>query len=115
VKKILQVNFKHDKSNPKFPETMRAIMASVPRFAPGAEFKGLIWKIWARNEAEDSAAGIYLFEDDASVEAYLKGELFSGFRLMPGIVGIETKVFDVMLEPTKVSHGPVDVEALARK
>jgi hypothetical protein len=33
---------------------------------------------------------------------------------MPGIVGIETKVFDLLPEPTKVSHGQVDFEVLVR-
>jgi len=36
-----------------------------------AQEPGLIWKIWTENPDSHEAGGIYLFEDQASAEAYL--------------------------------------------
>ena len=82
MKKILQVNFKLGRSDPKLTETVKALRAA-PRFAPGVEIKGLLWKIWMRNEVENLDGGIYLSEDEASVEAYLRRQIFSGLKRMP--------------------------------
>lgn len=70
--------------------------------------KGLLWKVWLMNEAERSAGGIYLFKDDASVEAYLKGEIVAGVKSNPTVSDIEAKVFDILPEHTKITRGPVD-------
>ena len=70
--------------------------------------RGIIWKVWIVNEAEKIAGGIYLFEDEASVEAYLNGPIIAAMRSMPVISDFEAKIFDVIPEPTKITHGPVD-------
>jgi hypothetical protein len=68
----------------------------------------LLWKVWLFNEAEKSAGRIYLFKDDASVQAYLKGELIAGTKSNPAFSDFEAKVFDIVLEPTKITRGPID-------
>jgi len=105
MKKILQINFKF-----KAPrsELEKAFLKVAPRFGPGGDVKGLQWKIWLVNEAEKSAGGIYLFKDDASVEAFLKGELLAGLKSNPALSDIEAKVFDILPEHTKITRGPVD-------
>jgi hypothetical protein len=60
------------------------------------------------NEAEKSAGGIYLFEDDASVETYLKGEIVAGLKSNSAISNIEAKVFDILPEHTKITRGPCE-------
>jgi hypothetical protein len=60
------------------------------------------------NESEKSAGGIYLFKDDASVEAYLKGEIVAGLKSNPAISNIEAKVFDILPEHTKITRGPCE-------
>jgi hypothetical protein len=62
------------------------------------------------NEAEKSAGGIYLFEDDASVQAYVNGEISVAFRKCPvcSAYDIEAKVWDMLPEHTKITRGPVD-------
>jgi hypothetical protein len=50
-------------------------------FGPLAEtiaaVPGMRWKIRSLNEAESEFAGIYLFDDAESVQAYLEGEIIS--------------------------------------
>ncbi len=109
MKKILQVNFKFKVTNrAQFTELGKAFLKDAPRFGPGGDVKGLLWKIWLVNEAEKSAGGIYLFKDDASVEAFLKGEIVAGLKKHPALSDIEAKVFDILPEHTKITRGPVD-------
>ena len=105
MKKILQINFKFKVTRPQIEQ---AFMQLAPRFGPSGDVKGLLWKVWMMNEAEKSSGGIYLFEDEASVEAYLKGDIASGMKSNPAVSDIEVKVFDILPEPTKISRGPVD-------
>lgn len=105
MKKILQINFKF--KIPR-PELEKAFLQLAPRFGPSGDVKGLLWKIWLVNEAEKSAGGIYLFKDDASVDAYLKGEIVAGLKGNPAASDVEVKVFDILPEHTKISRGPVD-------
>lgn len=99
--KILQVNFKTKRTKPELEQAFMQAAQLV------ANFKGLLWKVWIVNEAEKSAGGIYLFEDDASVEAYLKGKIVSRVKSSPATSDYEAKVFDVVPEPTKVTRGPL--------
>jgi hypothetical protein len=105
MKKILQINFKF-----KAPrsELEKAFLQVAPKFGPGGDVKGLLWKIWLMNEAKKSAGGIYLFKDDASVEAYLKGEIVAGLKNNPALSNIEAKVFDILPEHTKITRGPCE-------
>jgi hypothetical protein len=54
---------------------------------------GLRWKIWTENAETGESGGIYLFEDEASLDAYLKmhTERLKSF----GINNINAKKFDV--------------------
>jgi hypothetical protein len=102
--KVLQVKFKF-----KIPRSdlEKEFIKVAPKFGPDGEVKGLLWKIWLVNEAERLFSGIYLFKDESSVEAYLKGDIFTELKGLPIISDIETKVFDIMLEPTKITRGPI--------
>jgi hypothetical protein len=60
------------------------------------------------NEAEKTAGGIYLFKDDASVQAYLKGPIVAAVSKNPAFSSVEAKVFDVLEKHSKITRGPVD-------
>jgi len=105
MKKILQINFKFKIQR---SELEKAFLQVAPRLGPSGDVKGLLWKIWLVNEAEKSAGGIYLFKDDASVEAFLKGEIVAGLKSNPALSNIEAKAFDILPEHTKITRGPVD-------
>ena len=102
MKTILQLNLKFKVTRPELEK------AFLELAQPIADVKGLLWKVWLMNEAEKSAGGIYLFEDDASVKAYLKGEIVAGIMSHPALSDIEAKVFDILPEHTKITRGPVD-------
>jgi len=101
-KKILQINFKF-----KVPRTDYE-QATFDQFAkPIADVKGLLWKVWIMNENKKEAGGIYLFNDEASLKAYLEGNIVAEIKKHPALSDIEAKIFDVMDKHSKVTHGPV--------
>jgi len=65
AEKILQLNFKFSVSKAEYDQAAAAL---ANKFAAVA---GLRWKIWLMNEKENEAGGIYLFDDESSLLAYL--------------------------------------------
>jgi len=104
MKKILQISWKVKVT--KFPPIDKIDQSQLQAAKSIANVKGVLWKIWMTNEAEKSAGGIYLFEDDASLQAYLKGEVIA--RMKSNLSDFEAKVFDILPESTKITRGPVD-------
>ncbi len=102
-KKILQINFKFKVPRSDYEK------ATFDQFAkPIANVKGLLWKVWIMNENKKEAGGIYLFNDESSVKAYLEGNIVAELKKHPALSDIEAKVFDVMDKHSKITHGPVD-------
>ena len=99
--KLLQINFKL--SAPALEGE-----AARTRAKEIANLNGLVWKIYIKNDAEHLSGGIYLFEDEASAQAYLNGPIIASLKSMPVVSGFEAKIFDVNSELTKITRGPVD-------
>jgi hypothetical protein len=100
-KKILQLNFKFSVSSAEYEQ---AVSPLADQFAA---VEGLIWKVWIMNEAESEAGGIYLFNNESSLKAYLDGPLAGQVKSHPAISDMSAKVFDVMDKVTAITRGPV--------
>ncbi len=99
--KILQLNFKFNVPKADYEAAVSPLaenFAAVP---------GLRWKIWLMNEAENEAGGIYLFNDESSLQAYLDGPLAAGVKSHPALSDMSAKVFDSMDELTATTRGPI--------
>ena len=105
--KILQINFKFSVPREAYEQTV-APMASEFAAVPGCR-----WKIWLMNEAESEAGGIYLFDGDASLKAYLASPLVAQVTSHPALSDFSVKQFEVMEGVTKVTRGPVEMAAAA--
>ena len=99
--KILQVNFKLNVSSTDYEQAASQLASEF------AAVPGLRWKIWTINEAEREAGGIYLFEDEASIKAYLEGPLAAQVTNHPAFSDFSVKQFDVMDDMTAITRGPV--------
>src|SRR5512141_3430119 len=99
--KLLQVNMKFSVSRAEL-ET-----AWLPAAQPIADTPGLRWKVWLMNEADHEAGGIYLFDDEASLQAFLDGPIVAAVKNNPAISNISAKTFDVMDALTAGTRGPV--------
>jgi len=100
-KKILQIN---SRSNIPAADLVKEFAGAA---VPISMVAGLEWKIFAMNEERSEAAGIYLFTDEESLQAYVDGPIMAAMRSKPAFSDITTKVFDVAEQPTLVTRGPI--------
>ena len=68
-----------------------------------AEVPGLVCKVWTENREAGEAGGIYLFEDEASLDAYL-GPKLERMRAF-GIENIRARKFDINEPLTRITRG----------
>ncbi len=100
--RIMQLNFKFSVSGSEYEQAVSPLAAQFAAVA------GLRWKIWMINEAKREAGGIYLFDDEASVKAFLDGPLAAKVTSHPALSDFSVKRFDVMENLTAVTRGPVE-------
>jgi len=100
MSKLIQIDFPYD--GPYGQEMADAFHDLAESIA--AE-PGFIWKIWTENPERGEAGGIYLFEDQASADAYLT---LQTARLESfGIKNITAKIFDVNEQLNAVTKAPM--------
>jgi len=99
---LVQFDFKYD--GPFGGEMARAFSDLAVSIT---EEPGFLWKIWTENQATHEAGGIYLFKDEAAARAYVKKhtERLASF----GIAGVNAKVFNVNVDLTRITRGPLPV------
>ncbi len=98
---IVQINFKFDLSRSEYEQAADQLAGFF------AEVSGLRWKVWIMNEAEFEAGGIYLFEDEDSMQGFLTGPLAAQVQGHPALRDFSVKTFEVMEGPTATTRGPV--------
>ncbi len=100
--RIMQLNFKFSVSGSEYEQ------AVAPLASQFAAVAGLRWKIWMINEAETEAGGIYMFDDEASLNAFLEGPLAAQVTGHPALSDFSVKQFDVMEDVSAITRGPVE-------
>ena len=94
---LLQVDFTHQGP---FGEEMAQQLAGLA--ASINQEPGFIWKIWTENAAEQLGGGIYLFESEASAQAYLT--MHTARLTAMGITGIRGRLFAVNTALSAINH-----------
>jgi len=98
VMRLLQMDFSYNgPGKEEMNRTLQNLAKSI------AEYPGVIWKIWTVNEKTHEGGGIYLFEDEASLQSYVEmhTERLKGF----GVTTVNAKVFEIPETLTKISRG----------
>ena len=103
--KILQINYRFNVSPGVHGETVSTVAEPI------AAAPGLRWKIWLVNADEQTAGGIYLFDDEDAVETFLASDLVGNVLAHPALSDFEVKQFDVNEELTAITRGPLSVHA----
>lgn len=96
---ILQVNFNLDAPAAEYQKVADSVAHAF------LDVPGLRWKIWLLNPAAQEAGGIYLFDSQASLDAYRNGPLVAQLRGLPFLRNISMKQFEVMPEVTALTRG----------
>ncbi len=99
--RIMQLNFKYSVTGAEYEQAVSPLASQF------AALDGLRWKIWFINEAEGEAGGIYYFDDEASVNAFLAGPLAAQVTGHPALSDFSVKQFDVMENVTAITRGPI--------
>ncbi|WP_299789081.1 monooxygenase [uncultured Shewanella sp.] len=99
MQKLLQVDFGF---KGPFGEEMATMLKGLAE-SINAE-PGMIWKIWTENESQQLGGGVYLFEDEASAQAYL--EMHTARLNEMGISNVRGVIFDINQTLSKINHGP---------
>jgi hypothetical protein len=100
---ILQINFELNVPAAEYQKMADSIAHAF------VDVPGLRWKIWILNAAAQEAGGIYLFDSQPSLDAYVNGPLVAQLRGLTSIRNISMKKFEVIPEATALTRGPVDV------
>jgi len=99
--RVLQINFKFSAPGEDLKKTFTHVVDEI------AAVSGLRWKIWIMNEQTQEAGGLYLFDNQESVAAYLEGPLIAGLKDNPALSEISFKQFNVVKHLTAITRGPV--------
>ena len=98
---ILQINFKLNVSPAEYRKVCESVAQKI------TDVPGLVWKVWLLNEQDSEAGGIYLFQDEQSLAAYLSGPIVAQMKSLPHLREISAKRFETIPEVTAVTRGPV--------
>ncbi|MCB0055485.1 MAG: YdhR family protein [Caldilineaceae bacterium] len=101
TQQILQINFKFHLAGDAYRE------AVAPVAEPIAAVPGLYDPVGGLDEADQEAGGIYLFEDDASLAAYLDGEIVAAIVGTPIFSDFDVKQFAVMSDVSEITRAPL--------
>jgi hypothetical protein len=104
---ILQLNFKFNVPRVEYEAAVGPLADDF------AQVPGLQWKVWLMNEADHEAGGIYLFDDETSLNAYLDSTLAGAVKAHPALSDMTAKKFDVMDDLTAITRGPVGIAGAA--
>ena len=102
---MLQLNFNFSVSKEEYEQ---AVSPLADKFA---NVPGLKWKIWILNTEKSEAGGIYLFENQASLDEFLAGPLAKTVTSHPALSDFSVKQFGIMKDITKVTRGPIKLSS----
>lgn len=98
---ILQINFKYGVSAADYQQAVSPLAGAI------AAVPGLRWKIWIINKVESEAGGIFLFDDEASLQAFLEGSVAAQVTTHPALSDFSVKAFGIMEDETGITRGPI--------
>lgn len=104
---ILQVNFTFHVSRNEYEDTV------APLADDFAKVPGCQWKIWLMNEKNKEAGGLYLFDDEKSLEQFKASPLVASVVSHPALSDFNMKQFDVLENVSAVTHAPLSMAAEA--
>jgi len=99
--KILQINMNFRGARADLEE------AWLPGAEPISQVPGLRWKVWLVDEERHEAGGIYLFDSQSALQAFLNGPIAAQLSQDPTLSNISVKQFDVMERHTATTRGPI--------
>jgi hypothetical protein len=98
--RVLSIEFTLRMTTQQYKELGETVAADIARVPPG-----LLRKTWIWNQEQQEAGGLYLFEDQQSLERYLNGPIVAQLREMKQVDNLRARQFDVLEEATMITRG----------
>jgi len=98
---ILQINLTYEGAQAEL-ET-----AFAPAAGAIAAFPGLTWKIWIINDETKTAGGLYYFESETALTAYINSPIMAALKAHPLVRDVQIKAFGAIAALTAQTRGPV--------
>jgi hypothetical protein len=76
-----------------------------------AGLPGLVAKVWLASPETNTYGGMYLWRDRHSMEAFLQSDLIAAWTADPSVVGLTSRDYAVIEEPTRLTAGILAVPA----
>jgi hypothetical protein len=76
-----------------------------------AQQPGLIAKVWLASPETNTYGGMYTWRDRQSMDAFMQSDLVQSLATDPSIVGLTSRNYAVLEEPTRVTAGILAVPA----
>jgi len=84
------------------PEAYRAqVEAVAPAFT---DIPGLREKAWLANPSTNTYGGVYAWESQEAMQAYVSGPIFGSLLANPAVADVTTRDFDVLERPTEITR-----------
>jgi quinol monooxygenase YgiN len=101
AQKLLVTDYHYNCSTAELEATLAAL---APAFA---QVPGCLWKISLLDAAQQQAGGVYLFRDEAALEAFKAGPLVAQVLAHPALSRFDLKTRDVLREISEVTRAPL--------
>jgi quinol monooxygenase YgiN len=99
--RVLVTNFTYSVGRPEF-EQMAAQLA--PAFAA---VPGCLWKIWLIDADKKQAGAVYLFNDDAALQAFKASPLVASVLSHPALSNFDLKERDIVRDVSLLTRAPL--------
>lgn len=101
---VLQINYRR----PDMPAEEWDARYTDDIAKPFVDMKGLKWKIWIDEPAEQLSGGIYLFETRADADAYLNGPIVARIKANIALADLSFRLFEIRDHVSRLTRAPLD-------
>ena len=101
--KILVTNYNYNVSLEEYQQMVAQLAQSF------ADVPGCLWKIWLIDADKQEAGAVYLFTDDASLQAFKASPLVASVLSHPALSNFDLKERDILNEVSEITRAPLMV------
>ena len=99
--KMLITNYSYSLSLEEYKQTIAQLAQTF------AEVPGCLWKIWLIDADKKEAGAVYLFRDDASLQAFKASPLVASVLSHPALSHFDLNERDILTEVSTITRAPL--------
>lgn len=96
---IVQINFKFNDARNGHNGSTKSLVE------PTIQANGLLWQVWLKNQTEQDACALYIFESQEAAEAYMHSPAVTQLGQRPAVSDLRITVFDAVEGLLDVKNG----------